>query len=803
MSNKNYSELDFSESDEYLEEKPMKNKSAAKKPTKSTKNISTSDSSSEENDNTRVPEIKYADVLPSNSIILFEPNVSPCAKKSFNEKMISIIKKINVELFDPINFKYWNNVVISGGYVVDLLFETNNSSDIDVYIYNLKSQSMIDTIASTITRLVSGVIVCETKGVMTIRTKTGKKMQIINTGNKKTVSEILDNFDLNMCKVAFDGYQIIYGMENIKLFESYLINFADIKQRNQTTERLAKYVHKKHVGLIVPESIFNTIDPLYLFRESHGFNKFLQLTKLCQDTTLEKIYKMIVIRKNFDSNNLNNMIRYSKVDRTSNYGNSSKKDSALKGKSLSAHLKDRETFAPELFNKFGQPILFENIRKGTYKFEDLYNQQISDMCGFNVTCMLVLYEPDQDKVISFLKEIYKVGSKNMNRYKMNYLTMASLMNRLKIVTYLMNADNYKFVMNIAMKEDNLELYRLAYCTHSSKDRYLYDKNMLLKYKAYNIYRELYDSTELIDVDVAQPTIRDNVVVAKDLSNEDLIVMLADSDKRVRQQNYIVEHSYKTIVEMEDAEYRKDSMTDVETLMYVNYLEKINKETDVEYNRMLKNLVSMEEYKKLTTIKFSNPTRHLSLKDKSMLIKIHKEHKIKENYDFKNNLVNDLIIYLDDPKMIKHTEDKHVLMDMLSGRELGPNLKKFVEEHMRKTIDPTLYSEILSNTDSHNSAYLYSVIEADYERKENALGYTPCDIIIYQTIRDYVNDYGNIRTKNAADDSDIRCSKYLDNRRKSVRMIDYSKKIINYEASENVNKIRKILPELFIIGDQKF
>jgi len=178
-------------------------------------------------------------------------------------------------------------------------------------------------------------------------------------------------------------------------------------------------------------------------------------------------------------------------------------------------------------------------------------------------------------------------------------------------------------------------------------------------------------------------------------------------------------------------------------------------------------------------------------------------KVPTEYKFNDILINELIINMDEPSMISGTPYKRFLMEMLQNRSandndhpIGNNIRKYVDEHLRKTTDPTLYSEILSNIHDHDLAYTESILQQNYIRKENALGYTPCDIIIYQTIRDYKNNYGVTDKKNKFIDSQY-STKYLDNRRKSVRLINRSAEILPYTDVPNKEMILKLLPELAI------
>jgi hypothetical protein len=738
------------------------------------------------------------------AIRLYEPNVK-FPSTTFNEHMIKCLNKIKIDLFDPLTFKYWKHVIIAGGYVLDLLYDIKKSSDIDFYIYNVKEQLMIDEIANYIIRLLNGKMIHETKGVMTIKTKNGKSVQIINAGNRQNIADVLNKFDIDICKIAFDGYQIVLHASAANEVKNRMINFNNSSLKCQTPERMAKYVHKKQFGFLVNQQTIDNINPLYLFRESHGFDKFIQLSKLLQDYTLQNIYKMLVIRTNFDSNNLNAMIKYAKEDKLSSYSNDSdspQEDSALTGKALTSYIKEREFYEADSYNQFGQPKLFEAIRKGKYEPEDLYGQQIVDSCGFNTTCMMVLFEADEQKVIDFLKEIHKVGSKNMNRYKINYLVMASLLNRQNIVRYLMNSSNYREVMKIAVKEDNLELYKLAYCTHSSKDRYLFSKEELLKYSAYSIYGELY-GTDDIKQNIGKSENEDPMKYLEHVNVSDFIVQFSKMTEyeKTKVRNFLITNSVKNIKCIDELDIC--DMSCVEKELYYIYFYKINRSTKQHYNKLLKNITTKSEYAAAIEILYEIPTKYHSIEYRANLIEINSKCKIPNDYKFDDQLINELIIHTDNPEMVMHTTYKRYLMDMLKEHknDIQENLKQYAEEHLRKTTDPTLYSGILSNTKDHDLAYSESILNAEYVRKENALGCTPCDIIIYQTLRDYANNYGI--TDKEHKHLDVHYSaKNLANRRKSVRMINRSLPILPYTDSPKKEDILKLLPELDIVVNNR-
>lgn len=722
-------------------------------------------------------------------IKLFESKVIYPVDKAYNEKMISIYRRIKKDLFDPLKFEYWGNVAICGGYATDLFYMTNNSSDIDIYIFGIKNQNKIDEIVKNIIKLVSGEITFETKAVMTLKTKSRKSVQIINTSNLHSIKNILASFDINICKVAFDGCQILFDESAIDELKNCTINYNNCIITTMTINRLAKYIHKKNFGLLISPNMLENLDPLYLFRDSNGFNKFMQLSKLLNDSTLQNIHKLLSLRVCFDFRalSINSMTQY----------DSEILDETLKGKALSSNLKSFELFDPTLYNKFGQPKLFELIKKGQYNLSDLYDQQIVDMCYFNVTCMVVLYEPDEQKIIDLIKNIHHVGSKNQNKYKLNYLHMACLFNRQTLVGFLMNESNYKMVMEIAVKEDNYELYKMAVATYNSgRDKYMYDKNTLLQYKAYGIYKELYENFESEDEnfeDFLETHLEDQL---KDMTLENFMIKYFKSNQKdqTRILSFLIKKCVKETKQVDKYMLEPGSMTEVENVLYKIYYDKINAETEVKYNRMLKNVVDEATYNKHIKVNFENPFKNNTLESRIKLIEIYTSKVLPNDYKFDDRFINELIIHLDDPTMIKDTPFKRLLIDnVLSRIDVKNNMKQYVIDHLRKTNDVTLYSQMIANTAEHDLAYTKSVLNSDYSRQENALGYTPCDIIIFQTMNDYYNNYGI--GKNYVKDVGY-SNKYLENRRKSVRNINRNKPILEYNEIPDKAKVVALLPELF-------
>lgn len=754
-------------------------------------------SSTVQDSNTETSATASAISLGEQSLIKFSgPTHSLPENEQYHLKMLGIAKRVKTDLFDPTQFNYWANVAICGGYVLDLIFGTEYSSDIDMYIYNVKSQEKVDAIAQSITKLVGGKTTFESKSVLTLTAKNGNKVQIINTSQHPSIESIITRFDINPCKVAYNGYEVILDTTALPEISSYTCDFAKVSISAESIQRLAKYVFKKGLGLNIPQSDMARLDPLYLFRESHGLNKFMQMSKLLANSTLQNIYKLLSIRVNFDSNALNACVKYrnDKAMMRLDYDDNDRQTKSLKGRSLQSQLKDHELLDLTRYDRFGRPEVFNRIRSGQYTFEELYNNQICDSVGFNVSVAVVMYEPNEDRVIEWIKSIHKANVKNMNRYDINYLTIASLLNRQKIVGFLMNKANYRDVMEIAVKEDNLALYKLAYCTHSSADRYLYDKKQLIEARAFEIYKELYGNGDDIIQDQESTNDTTDYSYLNDITTEDFILKYAEETSANQKAliAYLRSRSVKTIKELDKE--RVSSLPEVSQVIYRIYLDRINHLTSPKFNGLLSNVVTGPQYKTFTSVEFSDPLASSPLELKVQLIKIFSSRKVDPDYKFDNEFINGLIVHLDDPNMITETKFKRLLFEnVLSKTNVGPGLKAFTEEHLRKTSDPSLYSTMLSNTSDHNLAYCQSILNQEYVRQENALGFTPCDIIVLKTITDYYNSkhkHGDTFIKEQGE-------KFLVNRRVAIRNINLSKPIIPYKYSpENEQTVRELLPELF-------
>ena len=96
----------------------------------------------------------------SMSITQTSKTIKEFGSKSNNCDMLEVMRNVSRDLFDIVKFEYWGNVVIAGGYAMDLLLNTNTSDDIDIFIYNA-DKDLIDKIYSHVVHLSGGKVAFE------------------------------------------------------------------------------------------------------------------------------------------------------------------------------------------------------------------------------------------------------------------------------------------------------------------------------------------------------------------------------------------------------------------------------------------------------------------------------------------------------------------------------------------------------------------------------------------------------------------------------------------------------------------
>ena len=216
--------------------------------------------------------------------IKYERNIKKIVKK-FYEKY---------RIFFDIDF---NNLLIAGGSVMNLLFDERGVKDIDIFIYGLKDEkSATEKISSIIKQFYLNILKIK-KGrkspsdnkmtheeIVKLHNdekhmydkNISKKIDVIYNGNTvsvfvdgltiqfilrlyKTKSEILHGFDLGSSSIGFDGSQIYFTTLSKFCYEN-MVNIFDGTRRSTTYEiRLVKYFNKGF-SIILPNLDVGKLD---------------------------------------------------------------------------------------------------------------------------------------------------------------------------------------------------------------------------------------------------------------------------------------------------------------------------------------------------------------------------------------------------------------------------------------------------------------------------------------------------------------------------------------------------------------
>lgn len=138
--------------------------------------------------------------------------------------------------------------------------------------------------------------------------------------------------------------------------------------------------------------------------------------------------------------------------------------------------------------------------------------------------------------------------------------------------------------------------------------------------------------------------------------------------------------------------------------------------------------------------------------------------------------------MDNTKLIESTKNKKQLFEnvlTVYQKELGPNFTEYMKRNYERVSSIKYYSQMLFNSEWHDSTYENNTLDIGYLRVENAIGYTPDDIIIFKTINDHFNN-----------------AKPNHNRSQSIKNIERNKKIFPFIGTVDRNKVGQVIPEMF-------
>lgn len=653
--------------------------------------------------------------------------------------MNKVYQRLDADLFLPCKLDdEWKHIIIAGGYVIDLLMETNKSTDIDIFIINCTTDQ-VKKIATRIQQQLdkpANKIIRESKSVITLQGKT-KNIQIINGSTYTTGQDVINQFDINCCKVMFNGYQFYYTPEAALELTDGIIRYSHTKNHAGSESRIYRYIVEKGFGLDVNQSDMEKVYPLYLFTQTHNLEQILRSYQLNKNKNLIELHDKMTILKPKHSSNDDGYTAMMK----------SKSPTLLKNKGLSSCISkirgkvDQEVndMVDESYNLFGLPELLYKIKTGADIDIDVLRQsQSKDHLGFHVTCYLIFYHPSDDYIINFMSDSHLLESKNMNYLNLSYIELACLLNRQKLVKFLMTRETYKTVMKIAVITDNLELYNLAYKTKNSEDRYLYTRETLIKFRAASILNNLY-SESMPDSDT------DDMTSDQDDSLKTQTIELLDNCKTAEDFiiNYTELNKYKSLATL---------VTDRIPMLNVKDSSKFAKFPAV-YNQVRdlalanSNIGRDDRYTvfgtlmglKQQTINVDDLSNIDQLRDLILL-----DHSIRSDYDFSSLYTNLLLIHLDNSDVFKQITDTKVVYEFLNDNisNLGRNLAKYREFILSELDIYRKYQTVFANTEQHIMAYSSDTLEDNFQRIENRIGLTPDDIILWKCFKVYIDTLGD-------------------------------------------------------------
>jgi NAD(P)-dependent dehydrogenase (short-subunit alcohol dehydrogenase family) len=152
----------------------------------------------------------------------------------------NIIKTLTDSLKDDLD---WNGIVIAGGYVSSMIFNTENkTSDIDIFFIKLSDKQVKEKIQH-ICNVFGVTELIRTPNTLTFPYK-GRYIQLV-LRVCDSVAELLSFFDLDCCAVAFDGKDIITLPRFIKCYATKT-NFVDVRKLNTGVfcKRINKYYRR-------------------------------------------------------------------------------------------------------------------------------------------------------------------------------------------------------------------------------------------------------------------------------------------------------------------------------------------------------------------------------------------------------------------------------------------------------------------------------------------------------------------------------------------------------------------------------
>lgn len=845
--------------------------------------------------------IKWDNVCNMNSINVDDENV---IMKGDNKKFVEK-QEFNKRFFNStgglLSYLNWDNIVVAGGCINNCINESvnikKNISDTDIFLYGLteeegknKIKDIINSVKSYCEdHLESKLHILKNKYVISLVPKKINKrcykIQII-IRLYKCIYEILAGFDIDSSAIAYNGVNVLLTPRSLNSFLTKL-NVIDLTRRSPSYEsRLYKY-HKRGFGIYIPFKFENNNKVYFLNSKSMGIDKLMYLLKYKKTRNFNKFLNIITQRIN-KRLKFNNVTDYEGDDLTFNEGD-------IRNDIIKYNENVDEDFKYKLYNQYsnvtsnlkfiihdpGQQltgsfnpitdqdwinidysikgidfigrdlnlVLIKNnvkVDMGILKGKNIYDNSLFNSFHY----MIMYYENDDDLIKSW--QLVNMLCKDKNLYKISYIEMAILLNRIDFVKYCLELDaeikeykyNFSILLEICFVMDNIDMLLLLlnyYSRYNNTNSYninLY-QSTLKKYYCTNIashfcikidnYQRSSNIQKIKDMDKIERCTYlynlwynwgyfyqkvelegiYNIIDYFNLTIEEISMInyLEYKNKRVLRTQCIKD--IKKQIEYEQI-YEKGTFEYVwSNYIYKKIINKQNNKSDERHNFatvLIKELFNMEseEMDKLYKLKLKNPIRDINPFVFNIMKNIYENNfdslkDYKKLYRKKDEYkpLEEFIVYIDDIEIAKKVMGNH-LNEFIKTTELDlkENLKKYLKELEEKQIELSKdnifykYRKSMLNTPDHIKIFQDGILDKNYIRAENIFGFTPCDYVINKLLYFYNTTINNM---NILEDDML---KLLCNLRKSLHNIDRKQKIIsierkycqNSEIEEILNKI---------------
>lgn len=808
-------------------------------------------------------------------------------------KIFSDFNNFNKRLFNMtggmLSYINWDNIVLAGGCISNVINSNCSDkfvTDIDLFVYGLNKDDAITKISTIISNLqeyckdnfTSDMYILKNDYVITliptVKSKRIFKTQII-LRLYKNIHEILIGFDVDSCCVGYDGKNILLTPRSLNAFKTGY-NVIDLTRRSPSYEsRLYKY-YKRGFGIYIPFEYQNKNNKLYFINQnSLGLDKLLYLIKYNKIKNLNKFLNIMTQRVNkrfkndsfasyeeqeliFDEDDIRNEIvkynkritddkfKYKLYDKYSKLNNKINFIVQNPGQQLTGSfnpITNQDWIVVDYSNSnidfLGRSNILNSIKNNSIQLDaKTRSLDVYDNSMFNIYCNMIMYTHSDDELIKNY-ELKDMFAKNKNLYNISYINLATLLNRQKLVKYILekNKDitniSFEQLIEICLFMDNVNMLLILQEFHKFNIKFYEDK--LKKYNSLSIanyycikinkYQQLDDVQKIVNMDTSSRKAYlhnlwykwgyyYNIVNINDFFTTcDYNSLTVDEIKMIT----TLEHSNKQTLYDKCLEnlIKTYTLTDNQNVYSENSFEHkwfniIFKQTN--NNEKLKdtnkNLYSIkilkevfyksdDEVNKLVNIEFKNPIKDINPFVLEIMKNVYNNN-FKAFQDYKkiyrrdNNLyepLKDLLIYLDNIEILNAVIESSYVEEFLkiNKQYLNSNLGKYITDlensriNLQKDDVFTRYAKVLCNTPDHISVFKIGKLNKKYSRIENVFGLTPCDYVINKLL--YF--YNSIINHNETVNEDILL--LLTNLRQSLHNINLEQSVMNISLDKCVNQ----------------